>query len=462
MVNPDGKIGLGHAPGETWSDPVDIKGALKVGHLKLVPQLAPENPAEGWLYADSATHGLYFFNGTAWTQPYTSAANVLTALQGVDGLGCGLDTDLVRGTAPSFLGLALFGTADAPAARTALGLGSVVTQNANAVAITGGAITGLSNFGISTGAVVADSPVGIASTWDAGAVAFTAFKIDVTDMSSAGGSLLQDWQVGGISQFSVRKDGALLGPANTTEIALATGGSGQISYAGTPIVSWNQTAGWKLGNGMPLNWNSDLLLGRDGAATLQLGTDAASPIPQVIKAHDGAGADKDGADIALAGGNGTGTGKGGAVLTATSISGAAGSVQGSLSTRTYQSARPTALTESADTTIASITLASGKYIGGRVLVTVAAEDGSDYQARSAVLVFSAVNKGGTIVATISAEGSATDAFTAGTLTAVWTIAQNGAAVEIKCNAVSSLEETALTCKWIADLNSNDPAVVTPQ
>jgi len=106
--------------------------------LKLVPQLPPENPAEGWLYADSATHGLFFYNGTAWTQPYTSAANVLTALQGVDGLGSGLDTDLVRGTAPSVLGLALLGSADASAARTALG----VPSNDSPAFVTASTVTG--------------------------------------------------------------------------------------------------------------------------------------------------------------------------------------------------------------------------------------------------------------------------------------------------------------------------------
>ncbi len=462
--------------------------------IKLIPQVAPANPAEGWIYADSTTHGLAYYNGTAWTQPYTSPAALLAALQGVAGTGSGLDADLVRGTTPSpfglallatadagatrtalglgpvatvpgmpgALGLTLLGTAEAPAARTALGLGSVVTQDAQAVAISGGAITGLSTLGISTGALPADSPVSLASTWSAAAVAFTALKIDITDTASAAGSLLQDWQVGGASQFSVRKDGALLGPANTTELALEAGGSGRLSYGGTPIASWNQTAGWMLGSGLPVNWDNDLLLGRDAAATLQLGADAAVPIPQTIKAQDGAGTDKEGADMTLAGGTGTGTGKGGAVRTATAIGGVTGPGRGTLSTRTYQSARPTTLTGGADTTIASVTLASGRHLGGRLFVTVEAGDGTDFQVHSAVLVFSAVNKGGAILANISAEGSATDAFTAGTLTASWTIVQNGAAVEIKCNVTSSLTQPALACKWIADLNSNDPAVVTPQ
>ena len=484
------------------ASPASARTALGLGSLatqdsttlQLVPQAAPANPVEGWIYADSTTHGLAYYNGTAWTQPYTSPAALLAALQGVGGAGSGLDADLVQGTAPGAfglgfleaadagagrtalglgpvatvqgvpgtLGLTLLGAADAVAGRTTLGLGSLVTQSADAVAFTGGTIIGLSSFGVSTGPLLADSPVSLASTWNAVAVAFTALKIDMTDTASAAGSLLQDWQVGGMSKLGLRKDGTLLGPANTSELALEAGGFGRLSYAGVPVVSWNQTGGWMFASSVPMSWNSDLLLGRDGAAVLQLGLDAATTVPQTLKAHDGLGTDKAGADVTLAGGSGTGTGKGGAVRTATALSGATGGTQGALSTRTYQSAKPTALTDSAATTIASITLANGKHLGGRLVVTVAAEDATDFQVHSATLVFSAVNQGGAMVANISAESSATDALTAGTLTTAWTIVQNGAAVEIKCNAVSSLAGAALTCKWIADLNSNDPAVVTPQ
>ncbi|MCE9608912.1 MAG: hypothetical protein K8R23_01665 [Chthoniobacter sp.] len=95
--------------------------------IKLVPQTVPLNPAEGWLYADSTTHGLFYYNGTAWTQPYTTPAGLLTALQGVAGTGSGLDADLLRGTTPSGLGLSLLGAADAASGRTALGLGPVAT-----------------------------------------------------------------------------------------------------------------------------------------------------------------------------------------------------------------------------------------------------------------------------------------------------------------------------------------------
>jgi hypothetical protein len=49
--------------------------------------------------------------------------------------------------------------------------------------------------------------VTISQTWDALAVAFTAFKVNATSTNSAAGSLLFDLQVGGVSQFSVNKIG---------------------------------------------------------------------------------------------------------------------------------------------------------------------------------------------------------------------------------------------------------------
>ena len=49
----------------------------------------------------------------------------------------------------------------------------------------------------------------LTDTWNAGGTTFNAIKMNVTDTASAAGSLLMDLQVGGVSQFSVTKDGAL-------------------------------------------------------------------------------------------------------------------------------------------------------------------------------------------------------------------------------------------------------------
>jgi hypothetical protein len=47
----------------------------------------------------------------------------------------------------------------------------------------------------------------LSDTWNDGATTFKGIGLNVTDTASASGSLLMDLQVGGVSKFSVRKDG---------------------------------------------------------------------------------------------------------------------------------------------------------------------------------------------------------------------------------------------------------------
>jgi hypothetical protein len=62
---------------------------------------------------------------------------------------------------------------------------------------------------LNSGTLATSAPVTISQTWDALAVAFTAFKVNATSTNSASGSLLLDLQVGGVSSFRVQKDGHL-------------------------------------------------------------------------------------------------------------------------------------------------------------------------------------------------------------------------------------------------------------
>jgi hypothetical protein len=89
-------------------------------------------------------------------------------------------------------------------------------------------------FALSTGAVVADTPLlNFAQTWNNGAVAFNAFKLNITDAASAAASLLMDLQVGGATKFKVDKSGGLHMPAGTFITAL---GAGNLTI--TPSSGW--------------------------------------------------------------------------------------------------------------------------------------------------------------------------------------------------------------------------------
>ena len=105
-------------------------------------------------------------------------------------------------------------------------------------------------------------------TWNNGAVTFKALTVDITDTASASGSLLMDLMVGGVSQFSIRKDGVLRGydygtfayPVVVYGIGGPTSGFGsdgaifQVrssstaalnfgSFTGSPYGMWVQTTG---------------------------------------------------------------------------------------------------------------------------------------------------------------------------------------------------------------------------
>ena len=77
----------------------------------------------------------------------------------------------------------------------------------------------------------------IADVWAASGTTFTGIKLNVTDTASAAGSLLMDLQVGGVSRFSVRKDGATVIPAGNTyntstpNLSFGTSGWGMMATA---------------------------------------------------------------------------------------------------------------------------------------------------------------------------------------------------------------------------------------
>lgn len=81
---------------------------------------------------------------------------------------------------------------------------------------------------VARGAVTSGSAVSVTSEWTGGGTFPGSFFLNVTDTSSAAGSLLVDWQVGGVSKFSVRKDG-LITNAGSLNVGTSVNAGGQVS-----------------------------------------------------------------------------------------------------------------------------------------------------------------------------------------------------------------------------------------
>lgn len=207
----------------------------------------------------------------------------------------------------------------------------------------------------------------------------------------------------------------------------------------------------------------------DGTDVLQVGADAATPTSQGFKGADGSGTDKTGSQLNIGGGKGTGTGRGGDVVVKTTNASTTGSTAQSYSTRRFDSAKFVDLTESTATLFCNIAVASAKYAGARLICTITANDGTDYQSLTSQVTVDAVNKAGTVTATLTQVDNTTAA-SAGTLTCTYTAVANGNTVDIKANAVSSLTQTVLRAKWSvislntdgADTAINSGSLITPQ
>jgi hypothetical protein len=74
------------------------------------------------------------------------------------------------------------------------------------------------------------------SNWNSGGTTFTGIKSNVTDTASASASMIMDLQVGGVSQFTVRKDGVVSSPFRFTAPQFMTIAS-DVYIANGPVIS---------------------------------------------------------------------------------------------------------------------------------------------------------------------------------------------------------------------------------
>jgi hypothetical protein len=146
--------------------------------------------------------------------------------------------------------------------------------------------------------------------WNSVGTTFTGLKFNVdttTYNQSAAASLLMDLQVGGVSQFLVRKDGSITLPS---------------PYVMGNLYMYNN------GGGILFGTSSDTILRRKGAANFQLGAaDAATALAQTLSVQSvvaGATNNPAGADFTINGSQGLGSGAGGSIIFKVAPAGTAG------------------------------------------------------------------------------------------------------------------------------------------
>jgi hypothetical protein len=160
--------------------------------------------------------------------------------------------------------------------KSALGADSVsvngAAQGTDALAVTGTAT-------LAGGTVVASAPpLNITQTWNNGAIAFDAFKVNVTNTASALiTSSLGRWQVNGLDQAYIRRDGLFF-----SKVALfntQTAGVG-LNYSAVGIISATATLQFVDNMDTPTRLG---ILSSPSNAVIHLGApDAASPAPQTL------------------------------------------------------------------------------------------------------------------------------------------------------------------------------------
>lgn len=104
------------------------------------------------------------------------------------------------------------------------------------------------------------------------------------------------------------------------------------------------------------------------------------------------------------------------------------------------------------TDIFDVALATGAFCGGMIVYTITATDGTDFQAHSGAVAFSAVNKAGAITATINEGVTEAIATTTGSLTDTWTAVDGTGKVTVRCSANSSLTTPTMTLRYQLLLN----------
>lgn len=232
IVVPSGKKMILYANGTNVIEQMDYATSLTVGALSIDAPLAVASGGTGASTAADARTNLGL--GTMATQSASSVAITGGSITGI--------TDLAVADGGT-------GASTAADARTNLGLGSIATQSASSVAITGGSITGITDLAVADGGTGASDAsgartnlgLGTIATQSASSVAITGGSITgITDLAVAdggtGASTAADARTNlGLGTMATQSASsvAITGGSITgiTDLAVADGGTGASTAA---------------------------------------------------------------------------------------------------------------------------------------------------------------------------------------------------------------------------------------
>jgi hypothetical protein len=174
----------------------------------------------------------------------------------------------------------------------------------------------------------------------------------------------------------------------------------------------------------------------DATFTVGTGELSATPGSQIIKATGGTGTNIAGAPLIIYSGISTGSATPSLLrFNGTALGGSSGTTAQTNVDRMFLNATK-ALTDASVTNLANATVANNSAIGGQLCYNIEATDGTDYQSETGCVIFSAVNKAGTVTRTIN-EINSQQAVSGGTLTTTWAISNANPAV-VSVNADTDL------------------------
>jgi hypothetical protein len=171
--------------------------------------------------------------------------------------------------------------------------------------------------------------------------------------------------------------------------------------------------------------------------TFTMGTASATPTAKYLRGQPATGTDIAGGEAWLVAGTGTGTGGGGNLVMGTAYAGITGTGANTEVARSIIVAKGKALTDAAAVSLFEIALPSLSMTGGTISATIQVTNGTDMQAFSQTIGYSAVNKAGTYTYNITAD-TGNKSVSAGTLTTTWSILNGTNKVTIQLNADTSL------------------------